>query len=145
MYMNKRWYNTLIPYKVLDYTGIEYDVCRDYNHISRYKGLRQVAHNPDSSTDRFIALENPNPFESHVKVEYYEVPTVQENRLDLIAYEKLGSASYSWVIAYFNNIEDGFTVRPGQRLMIPKTFTSLFNNGEILSSIPATRLNLGTE
>lgn len=143
--MDKRWYNTLVPYKVLDYTGIEYNVCYDYDHISRYKGLRQVAHNPDSNTERFLALENPNPFYSNVEVTYYDVPTYRENRLDLIANEFLGSASYGWVIAYFNGIEDGFTVRAGQRIKIPKTFTSLFNNREILASIPANKLNLGTE
>lgn len=140
-----QFYNTLIPYKILDYTGIEYNVCKDYNHISRYKGLRQVAHNPDSSTDRFVTLEIPNVFRSNVEVQYYDVKTFEENRLDLIAEEFLGSATYSWVIAYMNNIEDGFTVKPGQRIMIPKTFTSLFNSGEILASIPATKLNLGTE
>ena len=140
-----QFYNTLIPYKILDYTGIEYNVCKDYNHISRYKGLRQVAHNPDSNTDRFVTLEIPNVFRSNVEVQYYDVKTFEENRLDLIAEEFLGSATYSWVIAYMNNIEDGFTVKPGQRIMIPKTFTSLFNSGEILASIPATKLNLGTE
>ncbi len=143
--MDKQWYNTLTPYKVLDYQGIEYNVCYNYNHISRYKGLRQIAHNPDSTTDRFIALETSNPFKSNVEVIYYDVPTYRENRLDLIANDLLGSASYSWVIAYFNNIEDGFTVVAGQRLQIPKTFASLFNNKEILASIPANRLNLGSE
>ena len=103
-----QFYNTLIPYKILDYTGIEYNVCKDYNHISRYKGLRQVAHNPDSSTDRFVTLEIPNVFRSNVEVQYYDVKTFEENRLDLIAEEFLGSATYSWVIAYMNNIEDGF-------------------------------------
>lgn len=143
--MNKQWYNTLVPYKVLDYRGIEYNVCKDFSHISRYKGLRQIAHNPNSDTDRFVALETPNPFASNVDVQYYYVPTTEENRLDLIAYKFLGSASYSWVLAYFNGIEDGFSVYPGQRIMIPQTFTSLFNTGEILASIPATRLNLGRE
>ena len=143
--MNKRWYNTLTPYKVLPYTGIEYNVCYDYDHISRYKGLRQIAHNPDSNLNRFLALENPNPFRSNVEVTFYDVPAYRENRLDLIANEFLGSATYAWVIAYFNNIEDGFTVRTGQRLMIPKTITSLFNTNELLSSIPATKLNLGSE
>ena len=145
MAVDKRWYNTLIPYRVVPYEGIEYNVCYDYSHISRYKGLRQVAHCPNSSTDRYLALENPNPFSSDVDVTYYEVPSYRENRLDLIANEFLGSATYSWVIAYFNNIEDGFTVRAGQQLKIPKSFTSLFNDGEILASIVATKLNLGTE
>lgn len=143
--MNDIYYNTLTPYKVLDYQGIEYNVCKDYNHISRYKGLRQVAHNPDDSYARFITLEIPNAFYSNVEVQFYDVPTYYENRLDLIANKFLGSPNYAWVICYFNQIEDGFTVRPGQRLMIPKTFTSLFNNREILSSIPATKLNLGSE
>lgn len=143
--MNIRWYNTLIPYKTVDYGGIDYNVCKDFNHISRYKGLRQVAHNPEDNTTRFLALETPNAFQSSVEVEYYTVPNSRENRLDLIAYEKLGIATYDWVIAYFNGIEDGFTVRPGQRLIIPLNFTSLFNDQEILASVPATKLNLGSE
>lgn len=133
------------PYKELEHKGIEYSVCKDYDHISRYKGLRQVVHNPADSEERFIALETPNPFTTNVEVDYYEVPTYQENRLDIIAQDKLGSASYSWVIAYFNRIEDGFTVKPGQKLIIPKQFTSLFNRGEILQSVSPLALNLGSE
>lgn len=133
------------PYKELEHKGIEYSVCKDYDHISRYKGLRQVVHNPADSEERFIALETPNPFTTNVEVDYYEVPTYQENRLDIIAQDKLGSASYSWVIAYFNRIEDGFTVKPGQKLIIPKQFTSLFNKGEILQSVSPLALNLGSE
>lgn len=136
--------NTLVPYKVLNHTRIEYSVCTDYNHISRYKGLRQVVHNP-SESDRFIAPETPNPFESKTEVFYYDVPAIEENRLDLIANKFLGSASYSWIISYFNGIDDGFTVREGQRLMIPKSLSSLFNNGEVLAPIPALQLQLGQE
>ena len=145
MEANFPFYNTLIPYKVLEYDGISYTVCKDFNHISRYRGLRQTAHNPDISSKRFTTLEIPNPFESHTDVTVYEVPTVEENRLDLISYKFFGTASYSWVIAYFNQIEDGFTVRPGQKLYIPKSFSSLFGDGELLQSIPATQLNLGEE
>lgn len=137
-------YNTLTPYSVIDYKGIQYTTCRDYDHISRYKGLRQVIHNPDSF-DRFITLETPNSFKSTTDVIFYDVPDTEENRLDIIANRFLGSASYSWIIAYFNEIEDGFTVREGQRLRIPKNVSSLFNKGEILSSVSALQLNLGTE
>lgn len=133
------------PYKELEYKGIEYSVCKDYDHISRHKGLRQVVHSPTDNEDRFIALETPNPFTTNVEVNYYEVPTYEENRLDIIAQDKLGSSSYSWVIAYFNGIEDGFTVKPGQKLIIPKQFTSLFNKGEILQSVNPLALNLGSE
>ena len=73
------------------------------------------------------------------------VETGEENRLDLIANTYLGSATYSWVIAYFNQIEDGYTVREGQTLIIPKTITSLFSDGEILAPITALALNLGEE
>lgn len=137
-------YNTLTPYKVLPYDGIQYGVCREFDHISRYRCLRQVVHNYNE-TDRFVALETPNPFTSNVDVFYYDVPSYEENRLDLIAYKHLGSATYAWVIAYFNHIEDGFTVKQGQRLIIPKSFTSLFNSGEILASVNPSTLNLGSE
>ena len=133
------------PYDELVHNGIEYSVCKEYHHISRHKGLRQVVHNPARTDERFIALETPNPFATHVDVTYYEVPTYEENRLDLIAKKLLGAAGYSWVIAYFNNIEDGFTVKPGQKLKVPKQLTSLFNTGEILQSVSPLALNLGSE
>lgn len=137
--------NTLIPYRVLEHTGIQYSVCRDYGHISRYRGLRQVVHDY-SGSDRFIALETCNPFvTSNTEVSYYEVPYHEENRLDLIAYKFLGDANYGWVIAYFNQIADGYTVKVGQLIAIPKYITSLFNKGEVLAPISPTTLNLGTE
>lgn len=138
------FYNTLVPYKTLDYKGIQYASCRDFNHISRYRGLRQVIHSPNEP-DRLVTLETPNPFITNTDVNYYEVSADTENRLDVIAYRFLGSAQYAWVIAYFNGIEDGFTCREGQRLAIPKSISSLFNTGEILQAIPASTLNLGKE
>lgn len=133
------------PYQEIPYEGIQYTNCRDYGHISRYKGLRQVVHNPDNTDERYMALETVNPFTTNADVDYYEVPLRYENRLDIIAYEELGSASYAWVIAYFNNIEDGFSVHEGQLIKIPKNISSLFNSGEILQTVPALGLNLGSE
>ena len=138
------YYDTLIPYDTIEHTGIQYNVCYDYNHISRYKGLRQLTHNPDGE-DRFIALETPNPWSSRAKFKYYDVPRTEENRLDLIAHKFYGSAQYSWIVAYFNGIEDGFTVNEGQRLKILENFTDLFDAGELLAAIPALQLNLGVE
>lgn len=138
------YYNTLIPFKVIKHYGIHYTVCRDFKHISRHKGLRQVVHLPDEP-DRFMTLETPNAFTTNAPAHYYTVPLVEENRLDLIAYKFLGSAQYSWIIALTNGIEDGYTVHEGQRLIIIKDFTQLFNKGEILASIPAFSLNLGSE
>lgn len=138
------FYNTLVPYKTLDYKGIQYASCRDFNHISRYRGLRQVIHSPNEP-DRLVTLETPNPFTTSTDVNYYEVSADTENRLDVIAYRFLGSAQYAWVIAYFNGIEDGFTCREGQKLAIPKSISSLFNTGEILQAVPASTLNLGSE
>lgn len=139
-----QYYDTLRPYAEIPYEGISYGHCRDFDHISRYKGLRQVTHNAENA-DRFIALENPNPFTTNTEVDYYEVSANEENRLDIISYNTLGSAQYAWVLAYFNNIEDGFTVREGQRLLIPKNITSLFNKGELLASVSPLTLNLGDE
>ena len=138
------YYNTLIPYRLIKHKGIDYSVCRDFKHICRYRGLRQIIHNPNDS-DRFIALETPNTLKTNAKFRYYDVPITEENRLDLIAYKFYGSAQYSWIISYFNNIEDGFSVREGQRLKILNNFTDLFNKGELLASIPALQLNLGSE
>ena len=140
-----KFYDTLVPYDVLEHNGIQYGVCRDYQHISRYRRLRQVIHSPAIMEDRFVALETPNPFETHSDVTYYEVPSHEENRLDIIAYKFLGSAQYAWTLAYFNGIEDGYTVHEGQKIMIPKSFTQLFNKGEILAAVSPLTLNLGTE
>ena len=137
--------NTLAPYKKLPRTGIQYSVCREYDHISRHRGLRQVVHGPDS-VGRYMALEVPNPIEgSEVNFVYHEVTPSEENRLDVIANNYLGSASYSWAIAYYNNIEDGYTARPGQKLRIPDSITSLMTTGNLLQSVTALQLNLGSE
>ena len=129
------YYNTLIPYQEIEYEGIQYGVCREYSHISRYRGLRQIVHNPITYQNRFVAHETQNPFTTNLRVRFYDVPAYLEDRLDIIARDQLGDATYSWVIAYFNNIEDGYTVRAGQRLMIPNSVTDLFLTGEILQSI----------
>lgn len=136
--------NTLSPYYEIEHKGIQYTTCRDYSHISRYAGLRQVVHNPQDE-ERFIALETANGFSTRSDVVYHDVKAHEENRLDLIAYNYLGSAKYAWVIALFNNIEDGFTIREGQRLTVPKSMSSLFSKNEILAPVPALLLNLSIE
>lgn len=134
------------PYVELEHKGIDYSVCRGFDYISRYRGLRQVIHNPDDQSERIVALESPNPFIStNTDVTYHEVTSSEENRLDLIAYKYLGSAKYGWVIAYFNSIEDGFSCATGQKLMIPNSITALMQSGEILQNVSALKLNLGSE
>ena len=145
MIVDAKTYNTLKPYQIIPYSGIGYGTCVDFNHISRYQNLRQVTHNANSTSDRFVTLETVNPFTTNCSVHYYDVPAHEENRLDIIAYKELGSAQYAWVIAYFNNIEDGFTVREGMKLAIPNAITDLFSGGEMLASVSPTLLNLGTE
>lgn len=133
------------PYDTVEHEGIVYSSCKDFNHISRYRNLRQVVHAPNSN-DRYNTLETPNPFVTHREIKYHEVALSEENRLDLIAEKELGSATYGWVIAYFNSIEDGYTVREGQRLKIPNGgITSLLEKGEVLAPIAQTKLNLGSE
>lgn len=141
----REFYNTTIPYRTIPHIGIVYGPCTDFDHISRYKGLREVTHNPQIVDTRFVAPETPNPFQSKLHVSYYTVPVTEENRLDLIADKFLGSATYAWVIAYFNGIEDGFTVHEGQRIIVPDGISDLFNKGEILAAISAFQLQLGYE
>lgn len=136
--------NTLIPYDKIDYEGIEYGTCIDYDHVSRYRKLRTVVHNPNESC-RFTTLETSNLFSSNLTLKTYQVKATEEDRLDIIANNLLGSARYSWVLAYFNSIEDGFTVKEGMLLKYPASVSMLFQNNEILSSVPATMLNLGSE
>lgn len=134
------------PYKKLDYKYIAYSVCKDYNHISRYRGLRQIVHSPEYQDERFISHESSNPIiYKDIPVIWHNVLVDEVNRLDIIAQRYLGSAQYAWVIAYFNNIEDGFTCNAGQNLKIPKTVTDLMKAGQILQSVPATSLNLSFE
>ena len=137
-------YNTLTPYKEIERDDIQYTYCHDYEHISRYRGLRQVIHQ-GLSEDRYIALETSNPFATNADVFYYTVPARLANRLDVIARDKLGSASYAWVLAYFNDIADGFTVSEGTVIKIPKNISSLFNTGEVLAPVNITKLSLGSE
>jgi len=133
------------PYKTLEHEGIVYSTCKEFNNICRYRNLRQVVHLPNSS-DRYITLETSNPLvTNNLPVVYHEVELIEENRLDLIANKYLGSPEYSWVIAYFNSIEDGYSVTAGQTIIIPKSITDLFSAGEILAPISALRLNLGEE
>lgn len=138
------YYDTLVPYTEIEHPGIQYTVCKDFDHISRYKGLRQLIHHPTES-GRFIALETPNPIDTNLPFIYYDVPKMEENRLDIISQKFFGSAQYAWVISYFNDIEDGYTVHEGQKLRILRQFTGLFNKHEILAPIPAMQLNLGSE
>lgn len=133
------------PYKTIEHEGIIYSVCKDFDHISRYRNLRQVIHCPNSAEDRYVTLETANPFVTNMEVKYHEVTATEINRLDLIAQAELGSAEYSWVIAYFNGIEDGYTVREGQKLVMPNSVTALLSKGEILAPVVATKLNLGEE
>lgn len=136
------------PYSKVEYNGIAYKECENYDHISRYRNLRVIKHEcgSDNADDKYITLETVNPIVTNkLEVIYHIVELSEENRLDIIANKYLGSATYSWVIAYFNQIEDGFTVREGQTIIIPKTVTDLFSQGEILAPISALRLNLGEE
>lgn len=134
------------PYDRLEHEGITYSCCREFDWISRYRGLRQVIHNPDNLEDRSILLETPNPIESHLTdFIWHEVASNEVNRLDLIAYRYLGSAQYSWAIAYFNNIEDGYTCNTGQKLRIPRSISALMQSGEVLQNVTALKLNLGSE
>lgn len=140
-----RFYDALSSYDELPYVPIQYGVCRDYNHLCRHRGLRQVVHDPSNEIDRFVALETPNPFTTNTQVSYYEVPLMEEDRLDLIAEKLLGSVQYRWILAYFNGLADGYSVKEGQVIRYPLNISELFNKGEVLAPINPLQLNLGTE
>ena len=138
-------HDTTNPYKEVDYNGIEYSTCKDFEHISRYKRLRQVVHYLDDNK-RFTTLEIQNSYSyKGVEVEYYTVPVDRENRLDLISFDYYGTSTYAWVISYINGLPDAYTVHEGQLLLIPVNISSLFGTNKILSAIPVSSLNLGTE
>lgn len=134
-----------LPYDVIHHEGIAYSVCKEFDYISRYRNLRQVVHTPNSP-NRYVTFETTNPVvTNNLPIIYHVVDASEENRLDIIASRYLGSASYGWVIAYFNQIEDGYSVFEGQTIIIPKSITDLFAEGEILASVTALKLNLGEE
>lgn len=140
-----RFPDTWNRYAEVERDPIQYTYCVDYKHISRYRSLRQVIHQ-GLSPERFVALETVNPIVVPTSnIQYYTVPANRQNRLDLIAQDLLGSARYAWVIAYMNKIQDGFTALQGTQLIVPISLTSLFEKGQLLASITATRLNLGSE
>ena len=143
-----RTQNITTPYDEIEYEGIQYCNCREYNHLCRHRGLRQVVHSPENIENRFISLENPNPYQftqDSRSVKYHTVTTDEENRLDIIAKQYFGSEKYAWILAYYNNIEDGFTVRAGRKLVMPKDISVLFNNGQLLAPVSALTLNLCEE
>lgn len=140
-------YDTLIPYKVIEYNGITYSNCQDYSHISRYRCLRTVNHVKSDRKSHFIALETPNRIHAEIEVVYYVVRSEEENRLDLIAHKYLGSAKYAWILSYLNEIHDGYTVHEGEKIMVPasRSVTSLFESGQMLASVNPLLFNLGEE
>ena len=126
-----------------DKEGLSYEVSKDGLVIKNIKtdNITQTLLNNMISLLKELEKDYP----TNVEVKYYEVPQMYENRLDLISNMLYGSPSYSWILSYFNRIEDGFTVKSGQKLVYPKSVTSLFSSGELLQSIPATKLNIGEE
>lgn len=139
-----RFPDTWRPYRKVKRDPIQYTYCVDYQHISRYRGLRQVIHQ-GLSPSRYVSLETINAFVTSAVMRTYTVPSHLENRLDIIARDQLGSASYAWIIAYVNKIQDGFTALEGTELKIPTSISALFNQGELLSTVSATKINLGSE
>ena len=136
--------DTWRPYKTVKRDPIQYTYCVDYDHICRYMTLRQVVHEGKQAS-RFTALETTNAFNTSAAMKVYTVPSHLENRLDVIAYNELGSATYAWIIAYINKISDGYTVLEGTQLLIPESISQLFETGEILGNVEATHINLGSE
>lgn len=157
--ISNKYYDTLVPYpENTDYQrnrmNIQYSNCCEYTHISRYSCLREINHSykvpkgkGEYAINQFSALESVNPIHSNMDVVYYTVRAEEENRLDLIAAKYLGSARYAWVIAYINEIHDGFSVFEGTRLKIPasRSVISLMDSGEMLEAINPLMLNLGEE
>lgn len=136
--------DTWRPYRKVKRDPIQYTYCVDFDHICRYMPLRQVIHE-GQQVSRYVGLETTNPFKTNARMKTYTVPHHLENRLDIIARDQLGSADYAWVIAYVNGISDGFTVLEQTQLKIPDSITELFDRGEILASVEATKINLGSE
>lgn len=101
-----------------------------YKNACRYKNLRTIR---DTDTKKVHHESWNQKFINSAKSEdtYITVTTETENRLDLIAYNKYGSARYWWIIAMANYIIDPFDVPIGTNLRIPPII-SLYKSGGVL-------------
>ena len=52
-----KYYDTLGTYRPLEHVPIQYGVCRDYGHLCRYRGLRQLVHDPSDEAERFVSFQ----------------------------------------------------------------------------------------
>ncbi len=87
--------------------------------ISRYKNFSRVR----SSQIDYFRLETFPPISAAdlQNIPHTTIIFKETDRLDLLAEEFMGSATYWWVICLMNNLENPFSYKllPGVRLMIP--------------------------
>lgn len=114
------------PYETLEYL---IPVSRTY--VSRYDNTRVIVEK-DTAYKIQETYDNMNIVDSEYD-RYYEITHKSENRLDIVAYEMYGYATYWWVIAMANDIIDPFNVSIGTVLRIPP-ISSLYETYSVLGS-----------
>lgn len=100
----------------------------NYYSLSRYK--RQTI-----LYDEGTIYATMYPEDMSVKSESYSeyiVPKCEEGRLDLVANRVYGDSTLFWVIGYYNEIVDPFSIKRGDVLKIPP-LASLYRSGGVLS------------
>ena len=87
--------------------------------MSRYKNFSKVR----SSQIDYFRLETFPPISASElrNIPHTTIIFKETDRLDLLAEEFMGSATYWWVICLMNNLENPFSYKllPGVRLVIP--------------------------
>lgn len=113
------------------YETLEYLIPVSRTYVSRYDNTKVIV---EKGTAYKIqeTYDNASIAESEYD-RYYEVTHKSENRLDIVAYEMYGYATYWWVIAMANDIIDPFNVKIGTVLRVPPV-SALYETYNVLGS-----------
>ena len=102
-----------------------------YLKMSRYSPYRIILRD---NSKPYYETQNNTKIEESDKDKYYTVDMTTINRLDIIAYNFYGVASYWWIIAKANNILDAFDVPLGTVLRIPN-INSVYSSKGVVNNV----------
>jgi nucleoid-associated protein YgaU len=112
------------------YVMVTYSNPRTYSSLSRYSARRIII--DDLTHTEYHETDNDVSIVSSSSDNYYTVDASTEDRLDVIANNYYGRASYWWIIALANKIIDPFTISIGTTLRIPPV-SSLYESDGVIS------------
>lgn len=105
---------------------------RQYIHLSRYSPYRLIL--DEDNNMKYHETFNDTTIVETDQDSYITVDLINENRLDIVAYNAYGFSVYWWIIAHANNIIDPFDVPAGTVLRIPP-LNSLYLSEGVISSV----------